>query len=89
MTFKPGLVCLLVLVLGLQTKAKAKAAQDTMRYQTGMNECPKIRMIMPLETASSSNLKLHAVTEGICQLQTRFDDVIQLLAEIRAADVNF
>ena len=32
MTFKPGLVCLLVLGLGLQ--AKAKAAQETMCYQT-------------------------------------------------------
>ena len=44
--------------------------------------------MVPLRQRHHQNWKLHAVTEGICQLQTKFDDVIQLLAEIRAADVN-
>ena len=41
---------------------------------------------MPSGTASPSDV--HAVRDGVCQLQTNFDDEVQVFKEIRAADVR-
>ena len=43
---------------------------------------------LPLRQRASSISSLHAITDGFCQFQTNFDDGLQLLAEIRAADVK-
>ena len=57
MTFKPGLVCLLVLVLEGKGGAGHHALPD-------LNECSIIRLSIPSEPASSSKLEIDAVTDA-------------------------